>query len=65
MAREYRRPLALTLHRSAVRIELMATARGIPNDGDHRKANGGRLWIKLCHRPHPLAHLLLFTKTRI
>ena len=40
-------------------VPRQAAAVGLPN------AKSGRLWGKLCHRPHPLAHLLLFTKTRI
>ena len=30
-----------------------------------REGKSGRVVIKLCHRSHPLAHLLLFKKTRI
>ena len=45
-----RRPVARTLHRSAVQVELMATARGAldQDDCDHRKANFGRVVCKLC-----------------
>ena len=44
---------------------IRAVSNSAPNDRREQRLGSGRVVLKLCHQPPPLAHLLLFTKTRI